>query len=159
VDGGFDAPAERLTNHAAEQKLSAFSQRAQGNKAPTTNPDSAGESSTSTAASDSSDVLSSLSGPVKIRNGILSTQRITFQTPGVAVDLSGSLNLHTSAVDLTGNLSMQSDISHTTTGFKSLLMKPLIPFFKKKNAGAVIPIAITGGPGKYRVSQNIAHSK
>ncbi|MGA2847954.1 MAG: AsmA-like C-terminal region-containing protein [Terracidiphilus sp.] len=159
VDGSFDAPAERLTDKATEKKLSAFSQRAQGIKAPTRETDSAGKSSSSTAASDSSDVVSSLSGPVKIRNGVLSTQRITFKTPGVAVDLSGSFNLHTSTVNLTGNLTMQSDISHTTTGFKSLLVKPLIPFFKKKNAGAVIPIAITGGPGKYKVTQNLAHNK
>jgi hypothetical protein len=54
---------------------------------------------------------------------------------------------------------MQSDISHTATGFKSALMKPLIPFFKKNNAGAVIPIAITGGPGGYKVTQNLLHQK
>jgi hypothetical protein len=38
-------------------------------------------------------------------------------------------------------------------------MKPLIPFFKKNNAGAVIPIAVTGGPGSYKVTQNILHQK
>jgi len=38
-------------------------------------------------------------------------------------------------------------------------MKPLIPFFKKNNAGAVIPIAITGGPGGYKVTQNLLHRK
>jgi hypothetical protein len=54
---------------------------------------------------------------------------------------------------------MQSDISHATTGFKSVLMKPLIPFFKMKNAGAVIPIAITGSPGSYKVTQNLTHTK
>ncbi len=54
---------------------------------------------------------------------------------------------------------MQSDLSHTTTGFKSVLMKPLIPFFKKKKAGAVIPIAVTGGPGEYKVTQDILHRK
>jgi len=54
---------------------------------------------------------------------------------------------------------MDTDISHTATGFKSFLLKPLAPFFKKKNAGAVIPIAVTGLPGHYQVSQNIAHNK
>jgi hypothetical protein len=60
---------------------------------------------------------------------------------------------------LLGSLHMQSDISHVTTGFKSLLMKPLIPFFKKDNAGAVIPIVITGGPSQYKVTQNLLHRK
>jgi hypothetical protein len=41
---------------------------------------------------------------------------------------------------------MDTDISHAATGFKSFLLKPLAPFFKKKNAGAVISIAVTGMP-------------
>jgi hypothetical protein len=58
-----------------------------------------------------------------------------------------------------GDVKMESDISHATTGFKSLLLKPLAPFFKKKNAGAVVPIAVTGKPGDYKVSQNLLHDK
>jgi hypothetical protein len=154
VDGTFDAPAERLTNQATEQKLSAFSQRAQGVKPSKLDPSSAGQASNAYA-----DVVSSFKGQAKIRDGVLSTQRIIVQMPGVEVDLGGSFNLRNSTVDLTGNIRMQSDISHTATGFKSALMKPLIPFFKKKNAGAVIPIAVTGGPGGYKVTQNLLHRK
>jgi hypothetical protein len=154
VDGDFDAPAERLTNQATEQKLSAFSRRAQGVKPPKLDPGSTGQASNAYA-----DVVSSLNGQAKIRDGVLSTQRITLQMPGVGVDLGGSFNLRNSTVDLTGNLRMQSDISHIATGFKSALMKPLIPFFKKNKAGAVIPIAVTGGPGGYKVTQNLLHRK
>jgi len=154
VDGAFEAPAERLTNRATEQKLSAFSQRAQGIKPSEPDPSSAGQASNATA-----DVVSSFKGQAKIRDGVLSTKGITLQMPGVGVDLSGSFNLRSSTVDLTGNLRMQSDISHIATGFKSALMKPLIPFFKKKKAGAVIPIAITGGPGGYKVTQDLLHRK
>jgi hypothetical protein len=145
VDGAFDASAERLTNQATEQKLSAFSQRAQGVKPSKLDPSSAGQSSNASA-----DVVSSFYGQAKIRDGVLSTQRITLQMPGVGVDLGGSFNLRNSTVDLTGNLRMQSDISHTATGIKSALMKPLIPFFKKNKAGAVIPISVTGGPADTR---------
>jgi hypothetical protein len=154
VDGAFDAPAERLTDQATEQKLSAFSQRAQGVKPPKLDPSSVAQASNASA-----DVISSFNGQAKIRDGVLSTQRITLQMPGVGVDLSGAFNLRNSTVDLTGNLRMQSDISHTATGFKSVLMKPLIPFFKKNKAGAVIPIAVTGGPGGYKVTQNLLHRK
>jgi hypothetical protein len=154
VDGAFDAPAERLTNQATEQRLSAFSQRAQGAKPTKLDPGSAGQSSNA-----SEDVVSSFKAQAKIRDGVLSTQRITFQVPGVGIDLEGSFNLRNSTVNLTGNLRMQSDISHTATGFKSALMKPLIPFFKKNKAGAVIPIAVTGGPSGYKVTQNLLHRK
>jgi hypothetical protein len=54
---------------------------------------------------------------------------------------------------------MDTDISHTATGFKSWLLKPLAPFFKKKNGGAVVPIAVTGGPGNYKVTQDLMHTK
>jgi len=62
-------------------------------------------------------------------------------------------------VHMVGNLRMDTDISHTTTGFKSFLLKPLAPFFKKKNAGALVPIAVTGAPGHYQVTQDFNHKK
>jgi hypothetical protein len=165
VDGTFSVPAEHLTDQATEQKLSAFSQRAQGAK--TSKPDQGSGNQGSSPASSSravdvspgGDVVSSLNGQARIRDGVLSTQRITLQIPGASVDLSGSFKLRDRTVDLVGNLRMQSDISHATTGFKSMLLKPLIPFFKKKKAGAVIPIAVTGGPGSYKVTQDILHRK
>jgi hypothetical protein len=164
VDGTFDVPAERLTDRANEQNLSAFSQRAQGaTKSKSgpgpTDPASTEQSSDDQASNPSSDVLSSLKGQVRIRDGVLSTQKIAFQMPGAATDLSGSFNLRDDTVHLNGNLRMQTDISHAATGLKSVLMKPLIPFFKKDNAGAVVPIAITGGPGNYKVAQDILHKK
>jgi len=156
VDGTFDVPAERVINRANEQKLSAFSQRAQGLKSDPTSVDPA---AADPASSPSTDVLSSLDGQAKIRDGVLSTQRITFQIPGAATDFNGSFNLRDRTVHLFGNLRMQSDISHVSTGLMSVLMKPLIPLFKKQHAGAVIPIAITGGPGGYKITQNLLHKK
>jgi hypothetical protein len=79
--------------------------------------------------------------------------------PGASADLNGSYNLSSGHVHLVGSVRMDSDISHVTTGWKSLLLKPLIPFFRKDNAGAVIPIAVTGGPNDYKVSQNLLHKK
>ncbi len=159
VEGGFDVPDERLTSRSTERSLSAFSQRAQTGK-----PDKAldakagkasGKSGGDDAGSGSSDVLSSLQGQVAIRDGVVSTKRITFEVPGAKANLHGTYSLIDSKVHLAGDLKMQADISHTATGFKSVLLKPLAPFFKKKKAGAVVPIAVTGGPGHYSVSQNI----
>jgi hypothetical protein len=104
-------------------------------------------------------VVSSLEGQVKVRDGVVSTRRLTFEMPGASADLNGSYDLRNGEVHLVGDLKMKSDISHTTTGFKSLLLKPLAPFFKKRHAGAVVPIAVTGGPGDYKVNQDILHDK
>jgi hypothetical protein len=54
---------------------------------------------------------------------------------------------------------MQADVSHAATGFKSILLKPLIPFFKKRKAGAVVPIEVSGKPGSYKVNQNLLGNK
>jgi hypothetical protein len=151
VDGALSIPAERMTDHAAEKSLTAFSARAQGagdDKGEAGNPDTAAV-----------DVVSSLAGPVKIRNGVVSTERLTFQMPGASANLKGTYALHSGAVHLTGEMKMDADISHAATGFKSALLKPLAPFFKRKNAGAVVAIALTGTPGQYQVGQNVLHTK
>lgn len=153
ISGNLDVPAEKMTDKDTEKSLSAFSQRAQGKQKNT------GLESEPNAPLPGTDVLSSLRGPAKIENGIASTSHLQFRVPGAESTLQGTYRFHDDAVHLTGNLKMDTDISHTATGFKSFLLKPLAPFFRKKNAGAVIPIAVTGLPGHYKVSQNLAHNK
>ena len=152
MDGGFILPKDRVTDPAKENSLTNFSERAQGLKQPKDDPDPA-------EADPSSAVLSSLVGLVRIRDGIVSTDRLTFTLPGASADLKGTYDLHNGNVHLLGDLKMDSDISHVTTGFKSALLKPLAPFFHKKHAGAVVPIAVTGGPDNYKVNQDLLHDK
>ena len=164
VEGAFYVHGERLTNAAAEQKLSAFSERAQGKKfsnpedPPTASHAATAQNGDPTPA-DAPGVLSGLGGGVSIRNGVAYFERLRFQMPGASVDLHGKFNLLSHSVHLLGDLHMDSDISHVTTGFKSLLLKPLAPFFKKDNAGAVLPIAVTGSSKQYKVSSNLFHHK
>jgi len=153
LNGSFDVPADKVTDKDTEKSLSAFSQRAQGRQKNT------GLDSDPKAPPPGTDVLSSLDGPARVENGVASTTHLKFRVPGADATLAGTYRFHGNAVHLTGNLKMDTDISHTTTGFKSFLLKPLAPFFKKKNAGAVISIAVTGVPGHYKVSQDLAHNK
>ena len=153
VGGTFDVPAERVADRNTEKRLTDFSQRAQAKKAPDPAEDADRGSSAAT------DVLSAVKGPAQIRDGIASSQHLTFNIPGAQADLSGTFNFHNKVVHLVGNLRMDTDISHTATGFKSFLLKPLAPFFKKKKAGALVAIAVTGSPGHYQVNQDILHKK
>lgn len=154
LDGSFNVPAEKVTDEKTEKSLSDFSRRATGKDKPNTGVEPNG-----VASSSGKDAVSSLAGPAKIENGIASTPRLTFRVSGAEATLAGTYRFHDDAVHLTGKLKMDTDISHTSTGFKSFLLKPLAPFFKKKNAGAVIPIAVTGLPGHYKVSQDLSHNK
>ena len=81
---------------------------------------------------------------------MVSTQRLTFALPGASANLNGYYNLSSGNVHLIGNLRMDSDISHVATGFKSLLLKPLIPFFRKDNAGAVDSDSRHRDPNDYK---------
>jgi hypothetical protein len=146
-------PAEELTDKKTERSLSAFSERAQGKQKNT------GLEADPKAPPPGSDVLSSLSGPVDLKDGTVYTRHMTFRVPGAVATLAGTFRFSDERAHMTGKLKMDTDISHATTGFKSFLLKPLAPFFAKKNAGAVISIAVTGLPGHYKVSQNITHTK
>jgi hypothetical protein len=154
VTGSFDVPKEKLTDKGAEQSLSAFSERASGDRKPNTGVDSDNKPADASKA-----VLSAIQGPVKIENWVASTSHLTFKVTGAQATLAGTFQFHKQVAHLTGDLKMDTDISHTATGFKSFLLKPLAPFFKKNNAGAVVPIAVVGTPGHYQVVQNITHSK
>jgi len=90
---------------------------------------------------------------------VVSSQRLTFEVPGAEAELNGWYDLGDGKVRLIGKLRMDSDVSHVTTGFKSLLLKPLVPFFRKNNAGALVPIVVTGAPDNYDVKQNLLHRK
>jgi len=154
VTGELKVPAEKLSDRNAEKNLSAFSDRVLGNRTPNTGVDTDNKPNDATK-----DVLSSVQGTARIENGVVSTSHLTFNVPGAEATMAGTFRLHGEVAHLTGDLKMNTDISHAATGFKSFLLKPLVPFFKKKNAGAVVPIAVTGTPGHYQVVQDIAHNK
>ncbi|HXE05593.1 MAG TPA: AsmA-like C-terminal region-containing protein [Bryobacteraceae bacterium] len=148
LNGSFYIPAEKVTDKKVERELSDFSRRAQGKQKPKERIETS-----------STNAISSLAGPARIENGVASTPRLSFRVPGAEATLAGTYRLHNDEARLTGNLKMDTNISHTATGFKAFLLKPLAPFFKKKNAGADVPIALVGTPGHYQVKQNIAHDK
>ena len=141
VSAALVAPAEKITDPATEQSLTAFSHRAAGEEPNDDDPNQ--------------EVLTSISAHAVLANGVATTRDLHVQFPGASTTLAGTWNLHSTAAHLTGDLQMETDLSHVTTGFKSLLLKPLAPFFKRGKVGAVIPIAFTGSSGDYKVSQNL----
>jgi len=158
VEGQFDLPATEATNPHIERSLSAFSAREQNPSAKP--PVDLRSNHSSDQSADPADALSSLAGPVTIRNGVIATPGLMFQIPGAHVQLHGTFNLNGQSVHLVGTLKMNSGISHAATGWKSVLIKPFSPLFKRKNhLGSKIPIAITGTPGNYHVTQDISRTK
>jgi hypothetical protein len=151
VQGAFDVPAEQVNDPESRQKLSDFSRRARKKEGEPTQKGS--------PPNPAADAISSVQGPVTIEHGVASTPDLTFQVTGATAHLRGTFNFHTCEVHLTGTLATRAELSDITTGFKAFLLEPFDMFFRKHRHGAEIPIAVTGTPGHYQVTQNFNHKK
>jgi hypothetical protein len=83
-------------------------------------------------------------GQVALANGVANLSELYFTVPGAEANMHGTYNLATTKVDLRGNLKTASSLSNEATGAKAVLLKPLDPLFKRKHAGADIPVQMTG---------------
>ncbi len=130
LNGHFTLSGARFTKNAVQEKIDTLSNRARGVKK---GSDKADE-----------DVASNFIGKFILKNGNINFSRLSFSVPGANINLNGSYGLKSEAIDFHGHVRLKATLSHLTTGWKSLLLKPVDPFFKKNGAGAVLPIKITG---------------
>jgi hypothetical protein len=89
-------------------------------------------------------VSTDLQGRFDLRSGMFSFSFLHFQVPGTHADMTGQYSLDGNTFDFHGRLRMDATLSHMTTGWKSILLKPVDPFFRKNGAGTEIPFKITG---------------
>lgn len=130
LGGNFEIKDGLFTNALRQSEIDTLSARASGGKV-----DGSGDPGL---------VLAKLAGTVLLRNGVATFSNTLFTVPGVGARLDGGYNLISGKVDLHGSLRTEAELSQTTRGVKSVLLKPLDRFFKRKHAGAQIPVAITG---------------
>lgn len=88
-------------------------------------------------------VLSNLKGHFAAEGGIAHLSNVSFTEPGTMAEIEGTYNLLDTGVKLRGVLHTSGKLADTTTGFKSLVLKALNPFVKKKNI-TVVPFEING---------------
>jgi hypothetical protein len=132
LDGAFAVDAAHFSTLNVQQKVNELSHRGSAN------PE---ESNQDTVASD-------FRGQFQVDKGIVTLRGLSFTVPGVAVNLNGTYGLLGGEMDFRGTARLAAEVSQMTTGWKSLLLKAVDPLFKKKNAGAEIPIRIKGTPEK-----------
>ena len=58
--------------------------------------------------------------------------------------MSGTYKVDGSVCDFHGKADLDAKISQMVTGWKSVLLKPVDPFFSKNGAGTEVPISVTG---------------
>ncbi len=90
-------------------------------------------------------VIFQLAGYVELRDATATFKNFRFAVPGASADMHGTYNLESRAVDLHGTLRTDEEFSDMTSGFKSVALRPFDVFFRRKHAGAVMPVHLMLG--------------
>jgi hypothetical protein len=136
INGAFALSGLHFTQAQTQQTIDGFSQRASGTGPKKKEANAAAEAPIVPAELKAQNVI--------LRNGVAHFTKLAFAIPGADADGLGNFNLMNKHVDVTGTLRMVTDLSHATTGVKSILLKPVDPLFKKKDQGTVAPVRLSG---------------
>ena len=127
LDGVFTIANASFASPLVQSKINELSRRTQAQ-----------------GASQATKAVSQFAGRFTLRAGELALPHVTFDVPGSAIRLSGRYGLVSEQIDFAGTIFTDAAISEMTTGYKSLLLKPVDLVFKRDGGGSAIPIRITG---------------
>ncbi len=141
LQGDFGISNAQYPNPETQKDVDLLSARARGDAGKI-------EGADDKLGSDSYDpgrVLSNVKGHVVESNGIAHLSNVSFDVPGAQTVVNGSYNLQNERIDLSGHMHMVAELSQTTTGVKSFLLKAIQPFMhKSKKKESVVAITIGG---------------
>lgn len=146
LDGNFNIPSGLFTSEKIQDRIDSLSLRSQGE------PRLAAEHA-------EVDVPSQLQGRFRLVHGLLTFFDLRFAVPGTNADLAGVYSLDGQTFDFHGRLKFAAKLSQMTTGWKSILLKPVDPFFKKNGAGTEVPFKVTGTRSALHFGLDFHHSK
>ena len=141
VNGSFVIDPAKLTSAESQAGIDKLSVRAKGEK------DKEKDHDADDDAAGLDRVHPRLDGRFILRNGVANFSRASFSVPGAEGDMHGTYSIINKRVNLQGKMRMKATVSQATTGAKSFFLKIVDPFYKKKHAGAEIPITMTGSYG------------
>jgi hypothetical protein len=142
--GNFQVSGAHFTNEKIQAKIDALSMRSQGKPklAQDNIPDN---------------VQSDVNSTFGLDNGLISFSQLEFRVPGTQVNLTGTYSLDGNQIDFHGKARLDAKLSHTVTGWKSILLKPADPFFSKNGAGTELPVKVTGIKSEPHFGSDFGH--
>jgi hypothetical protein len=131
LNGAFGLENTKFANRKVQENIAKLSARARGDKSENL---------------PAGDTASDFAGHFTLENGKATFSQLSFFVPGASVNLHGSFDLDSQALDFRGDLHMQAELSEMTSGVKSFFAKLVQPLFKGKSGKGKtdIPIKITG---------------
>ncbi|NYF50948.1 hypothetical protein [Tunturiibacter gelidoferens] len=131
LKGGFSLQQIHFSNTEVEDKVDMLSLRAQGDP--------------KDAKPGAADVHSEMVGEFVMDAGRISFSKLNYTLPGADVMLAGEYTLDGERFEFEGKIRTNAKVSQMVASrWKSILLKPVDPFFKKDGAGAVIPVKVSG---------------
>lgn len=143
LDGAFAVTNGHWASPELREKLQSLSRHAEGKP----EEEDAGSS------------VTNFNGKFVLRDGVINFSRLAFSVPGAEVQLAGSYDMHSQAIDMQGHLRMRARLSQTTTGAKSFFLKAIDPLFSKHGAGTELPLSITGTQDSPLIGVSVFHKK
>jgi hypothetical protein len=144
LKGGFTLRQIHFTNPDVEDKVDMLSLRAQGDP--------------KDAKPGAEDVHSQMEGQFVMEGGKLSFSKLDYALPGAVVMLAGEYTLDGERFEFEGKVRTNAKLSQMVASkWKSLLLKPVDPFFKKNGAGAEIPVKVSGTKSEPKFGLNLHH--
>lgn len=106
------------------------------------------------------DVNSEMQGQFAMKDGRLSFEKLDYDLPGASVKLAGEYTLDGERFEFAGDVKTKAKVSQMVASrWKSMLLKPVDPFFKKQDAGAVIPVKISGTKTAPKFGLDLKHKE
>ncbi|HMF65943.1 MAG TPA: hypothetical protein VK608_17775 [Edaphobacter sp.] len=144
LKGGFTLRGIHFTNPEVQDKVDMLSLRAQGDP--------------KMAKPGAEDVRSQMAGKFVMEKGRLNLNELMYSLPGGTVWLAGVYSLDGNEFDFSGKVRTDAKLSQMVAStWKSLLLKPVDPFFNKNGAGAEIPVKVTGTKGAPKFGLDLNH--
>lgn len=128
IEGSVRAERVTFTNAGVQDKIDELSRRAQGRP------------------EDESidDVASRMAAKFSLSKGIFTYEGLSFRVKGADIQLSGTHSLKSKSIEFAGVALLNAPVSKTQTGFKSIMLKPFDPLFRKDGAGTRLVITVGG---------------
>jgi len=123
-----------FTNAQLQDRIDSLSMRAQGH------PDDS-----KAAGSDlKPEVASQMTVDFSLGNALLLVPSLHYEVPGGAAQLHGAYLVNGGAYRFLGHISTAATASQMVTGWKSALLAPFDPLFRKHGRGLELPVSISG---------------
>jgi len=92
-------------------------------------------------------VASQMAVAFSLDHALMTVSALQYQIPGAQVNLDGIYSLDGNVFEFKGHVRTDATASQMVTGWKSALLRPFDPLFKRNGAGLELPIAISGTKG------------